>query len=500
MKKSVVILVLVFFTLTLFAQSPQKMSFQSLIRDNDENPIVEKVIGVKLSILKDYEDGAIEFSEIHKTTTNKNGLMTLEIGNGTAVKGALGEVNWSEGNFYFKIEIDPEGGTNYLLSSTTQVMSVPYALYAEDSDNSFYANYSDSADYAKKADALNDGGVKGQMLYWDGFNWVYLDPGIDGLILMMKNGVPVWGGGADSSYVQVFTGISKNITQDIAECEGRLKNDNELIITEKGICYGIYANAPTIAGNKIVNNQTSDFFACFITGLKPATIYYYRAYAITDKGVDYGDVRSFATLPNETVTDIDGNVYPVVNIGFQTWMAENLKTTKLNDGTAIALKINKQDWTTTNNPAYCYYNNDMAQYKNTYGALYNRIAVNTNKLCPTGWRVPSDDDFKTLSNFLFTNIGGKLKEVGTTNWNAPNAGATNELGFNALPGGERDASSNSFQDFESIKTYAMFWCSKSNIFGNTINSYRLSSSNNSFLSTSYGYDRSGYSVRCIKSE
>jgi uncharacterized protein (TIGR02145 family) len=135
-----------------------------------------------------------------------------------------------------------------------------------------------------------------------------------------------------------------------------------------------------------------------------------------------------------------------VTIGTQVWLRENLKTTKFNDGTPITNYPKDTSWGSMS-PIYCWYNNDSATYKAAYGALYNWYTVNTSKLCPTGWHVPSDEEWKTLEIYLGlsqaevnnryrgTSLGGQLKETGTTHWESPNTGATNTSGFTALPGG-----------------------------------------------------------------
>jgi uncharacterized protein (TIGR02145 family) len=141
----------------------------------------------------------------------------------------------------------------------------------------------------------------------------------------------------------------------------------------------------------------------------------------------------------DSVTDVDGNVYHAVTIGTQTWTVENLKTTKYNDGTAIPLVTDSAAWSNLTTGAYCWYNNDATTNKATYGALYNWYAVNTGKLAPAGWHVPTDAEWSTLSAYLGgDNVsGGALKEPGTTHWYSPNTGATNSSGFSALPGGYR---------------------------------------------------------------
>lgn len=146
-----------------------------------------------------------------------------------------------------------------------------------------------------------------------------------------------------------------------------------------------------------------------------------------------------------SVIDIEGNIYKTIQIGNQNWMAENLRTTKFNDGIDIPTledyyfppRINPS-WDLIRSACYCWYNDDIG-YKSTYGALYKK-ATPLDKLCPVGWRVPSNADYAILAYFLggVDIAGNKLKETGTTHWWDPNSGATNESGFTALPGGYRD--------------------------------------------------------------
>jgi len=157
--------------------------------------------------------------------------------------------------------------------------------------------------------------------------------------------------------------------------------------------------------------------------------------------------KSSSTTPaTNTITDVDGNIYHYVVIGTQTWMGENLRTTKYNDGTAIPLVTQDSAWRQLITPGYCWYNND-ASNKNTYGALYNWYAVNTGKLAPTGWHIPTDAEWTILTIYLGgdTVAGGKMKstgtiEAGTGLWYSPNTGATNKSGFSALPAGYRHGS------------------------------------------------------------
>ena len=139
------------------------------------------------------------------------------------------------------------------------------------------------------------------------------------------------------------------------------------------------------------------------------------------------------------IKDIDGNVYNTITIGAQVWMAENLQTTKYNDGTVIPLVTEQSAWYDLNAPGICWYNNDESANRNIYGALYNWYALDTGKLCPSGWHVPSDEEWAILTEYLGGEAiaGGKMKETGLLHWQSPNTGATNSSSFTALPAGFR---------------------------------------------------------------
>jgi uncharacterized protein (TIGR02145 family) len=140
----------------------------------------------------------------------------------------------------------------------------------------------------------------------------------------------------------------------------------------------------------------------------------------------------------QSIRDVDGNVYKAVRIGEQTWMAENLKTTRFNDGSVIQLVSKNSLWSNLTTPGYCWYDKDIIN-KNVYGNLYNWYAVNSGKLCPAGWHVPTDEEWTTLTTFLggINAAGCKLKETGNSHWIDNTFEATNETGFTALPGGYR---------------------------------------------------------------
>ena len=209
---------------------------------------------------------------------------------------------------------------------------------------------------------------------------------------------------------------------------------------------------------------------------------------------------TFTGGSGNTITDIDGNVYNIVKIGSQWWMADNLKTTKYNDGTPIPLKTDDDSWKTTNqdSPAYCWYDNNISN-KNPYGALYNYYALDPEKngeknVCPEGWKVPTDEDWTVLTDHLGgpSVAGGKMKATGTDYWQTPNTGATNESGFTGLPGGSRVNS-----DFVEIGKHGRWWSSTLHPTFGSVYFRQLSH----HVVTAQRHDLSqyqGFSVRCIQ--
>jgi uncharacterized protein (TIGR02145 family) len=198
------------------------------------------------------------------------------------------------------------------------------------------------------------------------------------------------------------------------------------------------------------------------------------------------------------LTDQDGNTYKTVIIGTQTWMAENLRTTRFNDGTSIPLVTDNKDWGYLSTPAYCWCNNDPATFKNIYGALYNWFTVNTGKLAPQGWHVPTNEEWIELSTYLGGEAiaGGKMKEEGTAHWWNPNTGATNSSGFTSLPCGYR---SHSGGDFPYVSTNAYFWSSTEG--DETGAWYRLLFAGSEIICPRYlECKKDGFSVRCIKDD
>ncbi len=191
-----------------------------------------------------------------------------------------------------------------------------------------------------------------------------------------------------------------------------------------------------------------------------------------------------------TVSDIDGNVYDYVTIGSQTWMAEDLKTTHYNDGTAIPLVTDASTWSNLTKAGYCWYNNDSAANKATYGALYNWYAANTGKLAPAGWHVATNAEWNVLITFVGGDsvAGGELKDTSVLLWAPPNTGATNAYGFAAVPGGCRVTNG----AFNGMDGSAFWWSATANSRG--LDMLYVSA----FVNRDSSGVRAGFSVRCVR--
>jgi uncharacterized protein (TIGR02145 family) len=286
-----------------------------------------------------------------------------------------------------------------------------------------------------------------------------------------------------------------NITGTTATSGGTITHEGSGTIVERGICWskGI---TPTVADSRTIEGGGSGTFISNMSDLDAATTYYVRAYATNNAGTGYGNEKSFSTSSDKQtipVIDLDGNIYDTITIGTQTWMKENLKTTLYKNGTVIPLVTDKLAWYYLTTPAYCWYNNDEFN-KYTYGALYNWYAVNTGNLCPTGWHVPSDDEWATLITYLGGSSAavGKLKETGLVHWQSPNTGATNKTGFKALPGGCRDYDG----AFYFFGYYGFWWSSTEFVTGGAWSRQMGYDGTGGYRHGNYEQD--GFSVRCLK--
>jgi uncharacterized protein (TIGR02145 family) len=317
---------------------------------------------------------------------------------------------------------------------------------------------------------------------------------------------------------RVETSGVHTVTEYSAIAGGVVRDDGGSEIISYGVCWDTLPNPSTEGTHKTFSDGTGPFFTT-IKNLELRTIYYIKAFAINSTGLAYGNEVEFRTN-DYPVTDIDGNVYPTVVIGEQTWMARNLEVTRYPDGIPVPFTPEDEWWDSlrVDEKGFCYYDN-LRSNRNTYGALYTwSAAVNGQDrldpelepiqgVCPDGWHLPSDGDWKELEMFLGMtvltadstgwrgNVGGKLKSAGREYWLIPNNGATNETRFTALPAGDRFPKS----DYNNLHFSTFFWTS-SNYNQNTAWARALGY----YVTTMYrGHQDSkefGFSVRCVRDD
>ncbi len=309
---------------------------------------------------------------------------------------------------------------------------------------------------------------------------------------------------AATSLPIISTTSVSGITGTTALSGGTITDDGGGDIIEKGVCWSIKAN-PEVGDFRTSNGSGIADFMSSIKGLSVYTNYYLRAYATNSLGTSYGNQITFITL----FTDLDGNLYNAVTIGTQIWMKENLKTTVLNDSTTIPQITDNHTWGSLPVSAYCWYNNDASANKTLYGALYNWYAVHTGKLCPTGWHVSTDSDWKTLEMFL----GMSQEEANSTGNRGYYQGVqlksktgwidlfvadigTDNVGFSALPAGLRGGTDGGGM-FVSLGCIGAWWVPEE-----FDDSKAWFLQMDSFSNGIYRYfnqiKKSGLSVRCVK--
>jgi uncharacterized protein (TIGR02145 family) len=320
----------------------------------------------------------------------------------------------------------------------------------------------------------------------------------------------------------LITSAISSITETTATSGGEIISDGGAAITKRGVCWSINEN-PTIADSNTSISSGTIIFAASLLKLTSGTTYHVRAFATNSAGTGYGNDLSFTTNKKTggptTATDADGNTYNTVNIGSQVWMKENLKTTKYSDGTPITQITDSVAWKNSTTGAYAWYKNTDTVFGSHYGAQYNWYAVNTGKLCPAGWHVPSEDEWATLENYLISNgynydgttngdresnnkIAKSLADingweftvlegrVGNTDYPAKR----NAAGFTAIPTGYRD-----FYGSFKWRSYDEVWWSSSEIVPGATTVYiRQINFNYSNVLRAHYEKYYGLSVRCVK--
>lgn len=429
--------------------APNLISYQSVILNNGQ-VVASQQVGMRISLIQGSATGTAIYVETHTKTTNNNGLLSLEIGGGTVVSGNFSTVDWSQGPYFIKTEIDPAGGTSYTMNSVSQLLSVPYSFYSQ------------NAGSAKTADSLKGGE--------DDPNFANSpSAGIS------NTDIENWNKKVDSS-------VAVQNLENVLDVDNSAGNNR---ITDL---------ADPVSDQDAVNKRYVEEVTELRISPNKDTLYVGNQFVL---------LKTPSGSNSNTVTDPDGNVYPTVTIGTQVWMTENLRTTKYANGDAIPNVTNNLQWSGLTTGAWIHYNNS-SQYDSVHGKLYNwYTAVDSRNVCPTGWHVPSESDWNQLIAHFDPNMnptikgsqsataGGKLKH--TAVWNTPNVGATNSSGFTAVPGGYR----NTDGTFNALLDYVSYWStgidsgSSSPVFRNLHRS-----SADAFRNA--GHARHGLSIRCVK--
>jgi uncharacterized protein (TIGR02145 family) len=290
------------------------------------------------------------------------------------------------------------------------------------------------------------------------------------------------------------SGFSIRCSEDIPVTGVALSHTSLSLITDSVYSF-IATVSPSDATNQKVGWASSDTNIATVSDLGVVTAVASGVATITVTTLD-GNKTASCKVTVRTygrVTDVLGNTYRTVKIGSQWWMAENMKADKLTDGTPISYVSSNSEWSKLSTPGYCWLN-DSANNRDIYGGLYNWDVIKTGKVCPLGWHVPSYKEWIKLRDYLggTRKAGGKMKEEGTAHWSAPNRSATNESGFNALPGYRNIDGS-----FISPLNLGGWWSTDTAGLPNRISCMRLFSHSGTALITP-DYMQMGFPVRCIE--
>jgi hypothetical protein len=376
----------------LLAQSPDSFRYQTVVRDNNGNIRQNDALSMRLSILQGTETGVEVYKETHATTTNEFGLVNLSVGTGTIVTGTFATINWGTNPYFLKVEMDTTAGSNYVLMGTSQLLSVPYALNAKN--------------------GTPPGQNPGDMLYWNGTQWVNVPAGSNGQVLTINNGVPTWSSGGNQLPISNTDEVSA-ISSTTAICSRTVISAG---IINSGVCYGTSPYPTIINSNYIVGSENHNS-NMYILGLTPNTTYFVRTYATNSIGTGYGNELTFTTLPScgsMTINHVAGVLAPVnktvtyntvTNIPGETakcWITSNLgadhQATSPDDATEASA-----GWYWQFNRKQGYKHDGIARTPNTtWIDPINETSdwITANDPCTielgAGWRIPTNTEWTNV--------------------------------------------------------------------------------------------------------
>lgn len=287
MKKLLSLSILLFVIEILYSQVPQKMSYQAIIRDNTNTLIANHAVGMKISILQGSPTGSPVYVEIQTPNTNSNGLISIEIGG----QPGFDLIDWADGPYFIKTETDPDGGSNYTITGTSQLLSVPFALYARTAETVTGLPSETDPVFAVSASA---GIIQADISAWNN-KQDNLTAGTG--IQIADNVISVVGGVNPGSSLPAVNTISySDLSYRSTTVTGEVTDAGNEMVVARGFCYGTQS-VPTFSNQYIQAGNGPGSFIGQLTSLIPNTTYYIRAFATNIVGTTYGNEISFTTLP-----------------------------------------------------------------------------------------------------------------------------------------------------------------------------------------------------------